>query len=162
MSDTESCHVKGQGLSKRRGGCTQPWSLLCLPAHDKRNTDESRTLWEWQGAWTVRWTGPAMFWPEPKGNEGEVSQSIFLLASGRTNERGKGSSLSELTWKQSHLPKRTAAQPCCLAGCDLWPLPWRRYGEGSGSLIAGPSLSLLGHPLALQHHIGDEQSWNAE
>lgn len=50
-----------------------------------------------------------MFWPEPKGNEGEVSQSTFLLASGRTNERGEGSSLSELTWKQSHLPKRATA-----------------------------------------------------
>ncbi|CAO2597921.1 hypothetical protein LEMLEM_LOCUS9199, partial [Lemmus lemmus] len=71
----KSCHVKGQGLSRRQGGCTQARSLLRLSAHDKRNTDESRTLWEWQGAWTVRWTGPTMFRPEPKRNEDEVSQS---------------------------------------------------------------------------------------
>lgn len=32
-----------------------------------------------------------MFKPEPKGNEGEVSQSTFLLASGRTSKRGEGS-----------------------------------------------------------------------
>lgn len=50
-----------------------------------------------------------------------------------------------------------------LVSCDPWSLFWRRYGEGPYSLIpAGPSLSLLGYLLALQHHIGDEQSCNTQ
>lgn len=54
-------------------------------------------------------------------------------------------------------------QPACLVGCDPWSLPWRRCGGGLCSLIpAGPSLSLLGHLLALQQHIGDEQPHKQE
>lgn len=54
-----------------------------------------------------------------------------------------------------------------MPGWVLWAptlgLPWRRSREGAGSLIrAGPSLSLFGHLLILQHHVGDEHAWNTQ
>ena len=42
-------------------------------------------------------------------------------------------------------------------------MPERGGRRGVGSLIpAGPSLSFLGHLLVLQHHVGDEHSWNIQ
>lgn len=51
-------------LPREETGCTASWGGCCVSQHMAgENGQESRTLWEWQGALTARSAGLAMFRP---------------------------------------------------------------------------------------------------
>lgn len=79
----KSCLVKGQDLYREAEGCTHPGTCL-LYQHSRRNTEvrEENSV-EGTGSFDCEVERT----PEPKGTEGEASQSICLLASKRMTKR---------------------------------------------------------------------------
>lgn len=148
--------------TERREGCTHP-GACSVYQHSRRTEVREQNSVEGTGSFDREGDRTSTVQPLSTKEVREVSHPTFLLTSKRMTERERGFQFVKLSHKQPHVPKRAAVQPACLVGCDPWSLPWRRYGEGLCSLIlAGSSLSLLGHLLALQQHVADEQPHKQE
>lgn len=102
------------------------------------------------------------------GGEMETSRYFSSLASGRRS-RGPGQPGVSPEQLPSHrgvcraIRLDGASVPEWVLWAPLLGLPWRRSRDGASSLIpAGPSLSLFGIVLVLQHHVGDEYTHKQE
>lgn len=102
-----------------------------------------------------------------KGGEMETSRYFSSLASGRSRGPGQPGVSPEQLLSHRGVCRAIKLEGVSVPGWVLWApplgLPWRRSRDGASSLIpAGPSLSLFGILLVLQHHVDDEYTWNTQ